>query len=44
MSDDAGFRELIPPALDGERIDRIIALLADVSRNRAAAARAYSPE
>ena len=38
MSDDAGFRELIPPALDGERIDRIIALLADVSRNRAAAA------
>ena len=39
MSDGVGFRESIPPALDGERIDRVvIALLADVSRNRAAAA------
>ena len=26
---------VIPPALDGERIDRVVALLADVSRNRA---------
>ena len=38
MSDGAGFRESIPPALDGERIDRVVSLLADVSRNRAAAA------
>ena len=38
MSDGAGFSELIPPALDGERIDRVVSLLADVSRNRAAAA------
>ena len=30
--------EVIPAALDGERLDRIVALLAGVSRNRAAAA------
>jgi len=27
--------ETVPVALDGERIDRVVALLADVSRNRA---------
>ncbi len=29
--------EVVPVALDGERLDRIVALLADVSRNRAGA-------
>ena len=38
MTDGAGFREAIPPALDGERIDRVVSLLAYVSRNRAAGA------
>ena len=33
--------EVIPDALDGERLDRIVALLGGVSRNRAAAARTY---
>ena len=28
MTDGAGFREAIPPALDGERIDRVVSLLA----------------
>ena len=30
--------EIVPAALDGERLDRVVALLADVSRNRAGAA------
>ena len=30
--------EVVPAALDGERLDRVVALLADVSRNRAGAA------
>ena len=38
MTDGAGFREAIPPALDGERSDRVVSLLAYVSRNRAAGA------
>ena len=29
--------EVVPAALDGERLDRVVALLADVSRNRAGA-------
>ena len=29
--------EIVPAALDGERLDRVVALLADVSRNRAGA-------
>jgi len=29
--------ELIPPALDGERLDRLVALLADISRSAASA-------
>ena len=28
--------ELIPDALEGERIDRVVAMVADVSRSRAA--------
>ena len=38
MSGDTGLRETIPAALDGERLDRVVALLGDVSRSRASAA------
>ena len=38
MSGDTGFRETIPAALDGERLDRVVALLGAVSRSRASAA------
>ena len=38
MSGDTGLRETIPAALDGERLDRVVALLGDVSRSRANAA------
>jgi len=38
VSGDTGFRETIPAALDGERLDRVVALLGDVSRSRASAA------
>ena len=38
MSGDTGFQETIPAALDGERLDRVVALLGDVSRSRASAA------
>ena len=38
MSGDTGLREPIPAALDGERLDRVVALLGDVSRSRASAA------
>ena len=33
--DDPFLHEIVPSALGGERIDRVVALLADVSRNRA---------
>jgi 23S rRNA pseudouridine1911/1915/1917 synthase len=36
--DEPVLHEIVPPALDGERIDRVVALLADVSRNRASIA------
>jgi len=38
VSGDTGLRETIPAALDGERLDRVVALLGDVSRSRASAA------
>jgi len=38
MSGDSGLQEIIPAALDGERLDRVVALLGDVSRSRASAA------
>ena len=38
MSGDTGLRETIPAALDGERLDRVVALLGDVSRSRASSA------
>ena len=38
MSGNTGLRETIPAALDGERLDRVVALLGDVSRSRASAA------
>ena len=33
-----GSTEVIPDALDGERLDRVVALMAEVSRSRACAA------
>ena len=38
MSGDTGLQETIPAALDGERLDRVVALLGDVSRSRASSA------
>ena len=38
MSGDSGLEEIIPAALEGERLDRVVALLGDVSRRRASAA------
>jgi len=38
VADGPVLEEVVPAALDGERLDRVVALLADVSRNRAGAA------